>query len=151
MFVYVAKKRNAWVGSIFQYNADAVEWWAKVPDHAREVLEGLEQPGLEYPFLIIEWFPEDELGKPGRASSNGFEFVSLDEGEDALKQIVRQDSTGIDKGDFTYCNVYLIAEDYTGHPDKPGADYMGALEHWHIDNDYLDLFAKGHWPWRCDA
>ena len=36
----------------------------------------------------IEWFPEDELGTPGRATSNAFEFLSLEDAEDSLKATI---------------------------------------------------------------
>lgn len=136
MFLYVAKRKRAWIGAVFQYSADAVAWWETLDEHVREVLEPLEQQGLEYPFIIIEWFADD--GK-----TNSFEFLSLDDADETLTKIERDDSHP--EG---YCTVYLIEEDWRGHPTQPGHDYIGALHHWHVDNDWFAWTDKRGRPWR---
>jgi len=143
MFVYVSNKRLAWVGSVFQYSTDATAWWEIVSAEQRAVLEGLEQPGLEYPFLIIEWFPESEWDKEGPATSNAFEFVSMEEGEELLRDLHTTLQRNVAAGktpppaDVTFCNVFVLQNDFRGDPRKPGADHMGVLDHHHVDQEWL--------------
>ncbi|MNO08305.1 hypothetical protein D3C81_2308860 [compost metagenome] len=40
--------------------------------------------------------------------------------------------------DEVYFNIYTINADY--QPKNPGTDYMGILNHDHIDNDFLDWY-----------
>jgi hypothetical protein len=164
MFVYVSNKRSAWVGSVFQYSADALAWWESVPEDRRTVLEGLEQPGLEYPFLIIEWFPKSEWDKKGPATSNAFEFVSMDEGEELLRDlhttIERTASEGKPRpgADVIFCNVYVLREDYSGDPVGTAPGLSGPHRRPHeIDQGWLG-YAVGEiedwdapppgFPWR---
>lgn len=88
-------------------------------DEARQNNEGIEQEGLDhFPMFIIEWVAGD---------ANGLEYGSRDDVEAAVQG----------GGQFT---VYRVDADWWGHPDDPGADYMGSLPHWHVDDDFYRLW-----------
>lgn len=138
MHVYVVPgERQGWVAAVFERESDALAWRERVPSAIRDSMSCSRRSDLAYPFVIVE-----SLGRP-----NSFEFVSPAQAEKKLSELRRSGQEPSDDG--TYCNVYLLREDYLGHPDRVGNDYMGILSHWHVDDAWLDsAIVHDEWPWR---
>ena len=94
-----------WISAIFQEENKAKAFWDTIPEGLKQYqrLYQLEQP--KYPLFVIE--------------QNQFRFVDEEE-----LQLAIHCKTSY----FTY---YIIAEDFA--PQKPGIDYMGSLEHYHVE------------------
>lgn len=114
--MFVIENRRAdrhWIAGIFQARDDAEAFLASiVGEHARLV----EIASCRYPFFVLE--------------SDGFEYGDLFWVQARLRTM-----PPVADDDAILCKVYLITEDF--RPKRPGSDYMGLLQHWHVESSQL--------------
>lgn len=144
MFLFQTIEKRAAVTGIFRHKEDAIAFWNRMSEGNRDRNEGLEHELTHYPFYILEF----ELSAEDQDSCvNGLHFCTEDEVAEEIAALKREK---LPKGS-SYFTVYIVRGDWEGDPTNPGSDYMGALEHWHIDNDYLDQYGQEARPWKATA
>ncbi|MGN7411655.1 hypothetical protein [Paenibacillus sp. SAF-068] len=124
MFIIVATKGNLkWISGIFQAEQVAKQYMDLIPDELKEYQEFIQIGNITYPFYIIERqkFPFRFLGKDEVISL--FDHTELLEDEDEV-----------------HFNIYTVDLDY--RPKKPGTDYLGALRHDHVTNEFIEMYRK---------
>lgn len=97
--------------------------------------------GHDYPFFLVEQWTDD-------AQTVG-QFLPLPDAKHVysmIEEIVRLDPRPEDDHEHTYMNVYRITEDFHGDQKHPGQDYMGILDHDHIDDAWLDSLDASEMP-----
>ncbi|MBW5444454.1 hypothetical protein GE107_00050 [Cohnella sp. CFH 77786] len=119
--IEASDERSSWVSGIFKDEQKATDYFNSIPNELRVIQTIVETP-LEFPFYIIE-------------SNRTFSYMDKDGMIKAMKGIVR-----VEDQDHVYFNIYSIESDYFSM--KSGTDYMGTLNHDHIDNSFLDWFEK---------
>lgn len=121
MFIIEAHNDNdRWISGVFEDEEKAKEYIKLIPEILFRYQQFKTVSKVKYPFYIIE------VGKE-------FRYVSSEEIEGEIQNIVAKDDV-----DYVYFNLYFIRGDY--QPKKPGTDYMGILNHIHVDNRFLDFY-----------
>jgi hypothetical protein len=105
-----------WIAGIFLQRTEAEAFLQAASRVAGLELRMVDLPVDRYPFLIVE--------------KRGFEYGGIDLIRARLAEL-----TPAGDEDHIHMNIYAVYEDFA--PAKPGSDYMGALEHWHIGDDQL--------------
>jgi hypothetical protein len=114
---------RGWVSGIFLSEIEAKAHMNVIP--VSEQSHNLRSIELNYPFYIIE--------NHTRPESDRFAYTNK---EGLIRRIITMEpSDNLDDIPPDYCTVYAIYKDY--RPPNPGEDYMGSLDHHHIDNDFL--------------
>ncbi|VAW82352.1 hypothetical protein MNBD_GAMMA12-957 [hydrothermal vent metagenome] len=117
-YILTSKIRKTYLSGIFKIKGDAEEYLRKYPDNVKSNTS-LERIDCVYPFFITE----DEKG-----------FRYFDEvGVSKVIEELVQDP--VSDEEYCYTNLYRVAEDY--FCNKPGKDYMGIIQHWHIENSLI--------------
>lgn len=107
-----------WISAICGGRETAEAFLASVPTDLQKFQRLLEIPHRRYPLFIIE----DQV----------FEYGDADFVTDRLAKLKPSGDE-----DVILLNVYIVREDFV--PAPPGKDSMGALFHWHITDDSLQL------------
>ncbi len=107
-----------YLSGIFKSVNDADNYLNQYPDDIKENTSK-ESITLEYPFFITE-------------DHNGFTYLNENEVIALMKNF---ELNMVEDDDYCYTNLYLVEEDY--FCKKPGKDYMGIIQHWHIQNSSL--------------
>ena len=129
MFLFQTTDKRAAITGIFQRQEDAVAFWHRMSGAQQVRNEPLEQPDIQhFPFYILEY----------QAADGSIWYDWCETIDDEIAGLQRE----VLKAGQCYFIVYVVKNDWHGDPRNPGADYMGALEHWHIDNAYLDRRAN---------
>jgi len=136
MFLFQTTEKRAAITGIFRRQEDAVAFWHRMSAEQQARNEPLEQSDfLHYPFYILEFCAPDE--------SVWYDWCEEWEVAEHLAGISRDT---LKQGEC-YFTIYAIKGDFQGDPNDPGADYMGALDHWRIDNEYLEHHGQDVKPW----
>ena len=114
--------QRRWISGIFKAADAATAFWQRIPagqklhHHLTTIVPD------QYPFYVVD--------------TDHYQYLPPVQ----VLQIVRDlHPTGDDDVHF---NLYRIDEDFV--PNRPGADIMGRLQHWHIDDSALaNLKAHG--------
>lgn len=144
MFLFQTTEKRASITGVFRTKEAATAFWQRMSEANRERNEGLEHEIQHYPFYILEFEATPEQKKYSD-SVNGFHFCTEDEVAEEIASIQRDENLGVGESYFT---VYALRGDWEGDPANPGADYMGSLEYWAIDNQYLDQYGREARPWK---
>jgi hypothetical protein len=127
VFVIEAKRGNLrWISGVFKDDADATRFLERIPDELAEHQRLYEVPLKSYPVFIIEE-KRFELASEAAVAER---LAAIKEVADDL---------------YVYFNIYRLTEDY--EPDPPGSDYMGELEHYHVDNRFLADYRVHGFRW----
>jgi hypothetical protein len=110
-----------WVSGVFRSKAATDAYLAQIPSPDRAKHSVLDLVGLSYPLYICE------------DSAEGFRFLTEAEIVAELKQYATERRR--EDEDWCYTNLYRITDDW--RPRRPGADSMGALPHYHVNNGIL--------------
>lgn len=132
-----------YVAACFAEKADAEAFMEKTGKR-KDLLSVRELP-VQYPFYIAEYTEKTMLGAVGARFWPIFNDESLRFILDGLADSEQMPDVDLGDGsidEHVYLNVYLIDEDFEGHPEEPGRDYMGILDHDHIDNESLVRYAS---------
>ncbi|MBT2284894.1 hypothetical protein J7E78_15230 [Paenibacillus polymyxa] len=124
MFIIVANKgKLKWISGVFQAEEVARQYMDLIPDELKVYHEFIQIENITYPFYIIE------------RQASPFRFLDKDE------VISLFDHTDISEDeDEVHFNIYTVDSDY--RPKKPGTDYMGALRHDHVTNEFIEMYRK---------
>ncbi|MEO2260377.1 hypothetical protein ABGV43_26100 [Paenibacillus amylolyticus] len=124
MIIIVATKGNLkWISGVFQAEDVARQYMDLIPDELKAYQEFIQIENLTYPFYIIE------------RQESPFRFLDKDE------VISLFDHTDISEDeDEVHFNIYTVDSDY--RPKKPGTDYMGALRHDHVTNEFIEMYRE---------
>ncbi len=115
-YIEAQKDSYKWISAIFMDKEKALSYMEKIPAHLKECQALCEIPLNTYPVYLVE--------------GDVFHFCDVDGVHAALQAIeIKPDYEHI------YLNIYKISEDFQS--PKPGADYMGALFHIHVHNDFM--------------
>jgi len=120
--MYIIEARddhNSWISGIFEQDFRALTFLDAIPINVKEV-QKLIHVDLFYPFYIIE-------------KDRTFKYLNTNEMIQELNAI-----EVVNDSDKVYFNIYTINSDY--EPKNPGTDYMGILNHDHIDNNFIDRY-----------
>ncbi|MFB6364331.1 hypothetical protein ACFCP7_09735 [Paenibacillus elgii] len=121
--MYIIEAHNnimAWISGIFQDEEAAMQYSDSIPDELKDYQRIISISTLNYPFYIVE-------------EGKTFRYLNHVDVEGLLDNINK-----LDDEDYVYFNLYFITEDY--RPRKPGTDYMGILNHLHINNGFLEHY-----------
>ena len=105
-----------WISGIFSDRAEAEFFYRSIPADERKSQAIVEIPPAGYPFFVIE----------SEKFSYG-DIAGVITALDALRPVGNEDAILL--------NIFVVEEDF--RPPKPGADHMGALEHYHITDSTL--------------
>ncbi|MCL6603646.1 MAG: hypothetical protein K6T94_12280 [Paenibacillus sp.] len=119
--IEVSHGQKKWISGIFEEQQAALKYYDAIPGDLKEYQSVTLTTSLSYPFYIVEEGPH---------------FTYLDYYKD-LEELLNHINI-IEDQDHVYFNLYYIAKDYI--PKKPGTDYMGILNHLHIDNHFLEHY-----------
>ena len=120
MIVSIEHKSRRFLTGIFN-NPEALEaYWQELSNPDQFIKVETQLP--HYPIYIIEGWEN----RPFRYTASQAEVM----------EIVKQCPIEEDE-DNVYFNLYRIKEDW--RPPMAGTDYMGVLEHYHIDQWHLDI------------
>lgn len=111
MFVIENRRANRhWIAGIFTAREDAEAFLGLIVGEDARLVE---IASCRYPFFVLE--------------SDGFEYGDLFWVQARLRTLppAADDATIL-------CNLYLVTEDF--RPKRPGSDYMGLLQHWHVES-----------------
>ncbi|WP_409344808.1 hypothetical protein [Paenibacillus sp. MBLB4367] len=123
MFIIEAYNgKRTWISGILLDEGAAKEYFNLIPEDLRNFQTTISISTLSYPFYIIE-------------ERKTFRYLNRADVEGLFDSISR-----LDDDDHVYFNLYFITQDYR-HSD-PGVDYMGILNHMHIDNRFLKLYQR---------
>ncbi|MFX3647836.1 MAG: hypothetical protein ACE3K2_28520 [Paenibacillus sp.] len=124
MFIIVGTKGNLkWISGVFQAEDVAKQYMDLIPDELKVYQEFIQIENITYPFYIIE--RQESL----------FRFLGKDE------VISLFDHTEVSEDeDEVHFNIYTVDSDY--RPKKPGTDYMGALRHDHVTNEFIEMYRE---------
>jgi hypothetical protein len=110
---------DTWISGIFEQEHMAKTYIDSIPTNLKEK-QKLIYVKLSYPFHIIE-------------RDRTFKYSNKKEMIQELNEIE------LDKDiEKVYFNIYTINSDY--QPKKPGTDYMGILNHDHVDKDFINWY-----------
>ncbi|MEK4661744.1 hypothetical protein MHH93_07615 [Priestia sp. FSL H7-0729] len=124
MYIIVANKgKLKWISGVFQAEEVARQYMDLIPDELKKYQEFIQIGNITFPFYIIE------------RQESPFRFLGKDE------VISLFDNTDVsDDEDEVHFNIYTVDSDY--RPKKPGIDYMGALRHDHVTNEFIEMYRK---------
>ena len=111
----------SWISGIFKDENRAKEYFKTIPAELKEI-QTIIETSLDFPFYIIE-------------SNRTFNYLDKNGMKREFERIYR-----VDDQNYVYFNIYVIDSEY--FPKKPGTDYMGILNHDHIDNSFLEWYDK---------
>lgn len=113
----INKKQN-YITGIFEDIDSSMNYYNLIPDDIRSSFEIINIT-LQFPFYIIE-------------EKNQFYFI------DDIKKVLIKFKNIIPKYEHhtVYFNIYKVYEEL--NPNEVGKDIMGLLEHYHIDNSFLE-------------
>lgn len=114
----MAKGKRTWIAGIFKNRETAKDYFEKISKASNEKKVLLAIPLSKYPFYVIE-------------ETNTFKYVEKKDLLSSIEKIVPGEDD-----DVLYFNFYIIDTDFT--PEDPGKDFMGVLNHYHVDNDFLN-------------
>ncbi len=122
--MYYIEARNdsyKWISAIFMDREKVESYLQSIPERLKNI-QTLHEVSLDaYPVYLVE--------------GDEFFFRDLAGVHAALGEIeVKPDF------EHVYLNLYKISEDFQSR--KPGTDYMGALSHVHVDNDFMQRYHK---------
>ncbi|MFL0372973.1 hypothetical protein ACH0BY_03575 [Paenibacillus amylolyticus] len=124
MFIIIATKGNwKWISGVFQAEEEARQYMDLIPDELKAYQEFIQIENITYPFYIIE------------RQASPFRFLDKDE---VISLFDHTDISGDE--DEVHFNIYTVDSDY--RPKKPGTDYMGALRHDHVTNEFIEMYRK---------
>jgi len=123
LFVIVASQgKSNWISGIFQSEEVAILYMEQIPEELKEYQNLIYVEDMKYPFYIIE-------------SQRDFQFLTKNE----VIVLFNNTDVSVDE-DEVHFNIYTVDSDY--RPKKPGADYMGALHHDHVTNEFIEKYKE---------
>lgn len=146
MFMVVnIQSRRFYVAAIYKRREDAETFVERAEKRLEIDSYRIDKIGdWEYPFFLLEKWENDDFERSC--------FLPLPDAAEVRRSILwrlehRKEPRETPEGHL-YMNIYHITEDFHGDPNHPGRDYMGALEHEHVDDDWLDSYESGRriWP-----
>ena len=112
---------HKWISGVFLKNFDADNYFQLIPEEIRDIQIIKSINFEEYPVYLVE--------------AEEFYFVDLKGVCEAIDKI-----EVIPDFEYSYINIYEITKDFA--PAKPRKDYMGMLNHTHVDNEYLKRYIR---------
>jgi hypothetical protein len=129
---------SSYVAACFSEEAKALDFITKTNGHKL----ALRPLNTSYPFFLWE-----TIERKGNQARRRFFPVNSHETMrfmlDGYAESKRMPDTDLGAGsieEHNYGTLVKFSEDFTGDPNDPGADYMGRLDHEHIDNEWLDRY-----------
>jgi hypothetical protein len=123
MFIIEAHNgKRAWISGILQDEAAAKDYFNAIPEDLRKFQSINSVSTLSYPFYIVE-------------ERKTFRYLNQADVEGLFDNISK-----LDDENHVYFNLYFITQDF--RHSEPGIDYMGTLNHMHIDNRFLKLYQR---------
>lgn len=126
LYLYIVESNDngrVWVSGIFEDESIALKYLNSITAENMRGRHRIEQAdALSFPFYIIE-------------EKRSFTYLNQSETLKRLDDIVQ-----VEDDDHVYFNLYYITQCY--QPPEPGIDYMGSLNHVHIDNRLLEWYQQ---------
>ncbi|WP_079913011.1 hypothetical protein [Paenibacillus sp. 32352] len=123
MFIIEAHNGSrTWISGILRDEEAAKDYFNSIPEDLRKFQSIISVSKLSYPFYIVE-------------ERKSFRYVNRADVEGLFDRISK-----LDDEDHVYFNLYFITQDY--RHSEPGVDYMGILNHIHIDNRFLKNYQR---------
>jgi len=130
---------SSYVAACFSEEADAMAFINVVQGHKL----ALRKIPASYPFFLLETYERNTFHNTRRRFVPILDHDTMRFVLDGYAETERLPDTNLGDGtieEHNYATLVKFTKDFHGDPNDPGADYMGRLDHEHIDNEWLDRY-----------